>query len=158
MLATEPPKVEVTTPAGEFQLIAGKLRFEFSAAASTGPGIALATLENGVGRDGVGVVAWQEFKGAPHQVQGSDRNFEDLPWSRRPLEIARIRYGGKYDGGADQFEGARRRSRSSAFHSSPSSPSEGWGRRSPSPVMLLCPEILTTIGILAMEPQQLGSL
>lgn len=64
-----PPIVSILTPPGPMVLTRGILHFSFSAAEAHGPGIALAVLENGQGRDGVGVVAWKEFKEHPRQVQ-----------------------------------------------------------------------------------------
>lgn len=66
-----PPRITITTPPGRISLDHGVLRVTFEASEPDGPGIALATLENGRDRDNVGVVAWQEFDGKTKRVQGS---------------------------------------------------------------------------------------
>jgi len=65
-----PPKVTIQTPPGPIQLDHGMFRLEFSASEPDGPGIAMATLENGLGSDSVGVVAWEEFDGRSKEVRG----------------------------------------------------------------------------------------
>ena len=66
--AGKPAAVEVITPLGDMKIEDGKFKLTFSATQPEGPGLALATLENGSGRDGVWLVAWKEFPGNPRQV------------------------------------------------------------------------------------------
>jgi len=63
-----PPVVTIQTPSGEMNLEHGTLRITFTASEPKGPGIALATLENGQGRDNVGTVAWKQFDGKSKTV------------------------------------------------------------------------------------------
>lgn len=65
------PQVSILTPPGPMKMEGAKLKIRFSAAASRGPGIALATLENGTGVDGVGVVEYKEYPNYPPAVEGT---------------------------------------------------------------------------------------
>ena len=66
----KPPLITKTPDAGELQIVDGMARFPFQAVQPNGPGIVLATLENGQGKNGVGVVAWREFPDAPSAIDG----------------------------------------------------------------------------------------
>ncbi len=55
------PVVEIQTQSGEMKLDKGRFKLTFRAYQPAGPGIALAVLNNGSGKDGVGVVAYKEF-------------------------------------------------------------------------------------------------
>lgn len=63
-----PPAVTIETPPGDMVLDHGTLRITFTASEPKGPGIAMATLENGQGRDNVGIVAWKEFDGKSKSI------------------------------------------------------------------------------------------
>lgn len=65
------PTVEILTPSGPMHLVRGRLQISFEASDPGGPGIALATLENGQGRDGVGVVAYRLFEGHPNAIRAT---------------------------------------------------------------------------------------
>jgi chitodextrinase len=64
-----PPDVTVETSTGKMTLEKGVFNFNFRVDDSNGPGLALAVLENGTGRNGVGVVAWKQF---PNGVKVAD--------------------------------------------------------------------------------------
>jgi len=66
-----PPAIAIQAPEGRMALDHGTLRLSFSVTESKGPGIALATLENGQGRDNVGVVAWKQFDGKSKAVEAT---------------------------------------------------------------------------------------
>ena len=66
-----PPLIELHTPPGDMHLSHGALSVSFTASEPAGPGISLAILENGLGRDGVGVVAWKEFDGKSKEVHAT---------------------------------------------------------------------------------------
>jgi hypothetical protein len=68
--AGRPVNVTIETKPGDMKIEGGKIRFAYSAEQTDGPGIALATLENGGGNDGVSIVAWKEFNGRDRQVRG----------------------------------------------------------------------------------------
>ncbi len=67
----DPPLITKTPDAGELQVNNGMGQFPFQAVQRNGPGIVLVTLENGQGKNGVGVVAWREFSDAPSTVGGT---------------------------------------------------------------------------------------
>ncbi len=64
-----PPAIVEAGPEGEIELVGGQVEVRYRVA-SSGPGVALVTLENGIGRDWVGIVdhaAWPEH---PAEAQG----------------------------------------------------------------------------------------
>jgi len=67
---SDPPKITIQTTPGAMGLTHGVFHLSFTASEPKGPGIAMATLENGRDRDGVGVVTWLEFDGKARTVSG----------------------------------------------------------------------------------------
>jgi hypothetical protein len=83
-----PPSITIQTPPGKVTLDHGALRVSFTASEPKGPGIAMATLENGQGRDNVGIVAWKQFDGKGKEVHATFETNEVNPGREDTWRVA----------------------------------------------------------------------
>ena len=93
---TPPPSINIISPSGTMQLKNGAFEFRFSLSQPAGPGIAVVTLENGTGKNGVGVSEWREYPGSPKQIIDSIATTKIVPGEENTWRICAFDTAGNF--------------------------------------------------------------